>query len=220
MPEPDPDQHDDFDEAMSRELGRLAPGRGLRDAIVQRYQHGRRLQFAGMIAGCAVVVLLVLFIAGSLSWTASRPPVLASAWMKDAVQFIDDGFPLAAMNPDPEVMQEFYQTVAPDADLQLPGLFARMPPVGCRTVELDGVQALLACYYLGSGEQMHLFVIGDPSQLRGVHADQPDFQPYGQWITAAWRRHGTIYVAVSSGEPAKMRELLVRYGKRLIFHWV
>lgn len=219
MPDSDPDHLDEFDEAMTRELGHLSPGIGLREAIIDRYRRGRRVQFVGMISSCAVAVLFVLFMAHSLPWTAPGQRVAAATYMKDAVIFIESGFQLAAKRPGKQVLQDLYHTIAPATALQLPDDLADTVPAGCRTVDIDGVEALLVCYYLENGEQLHLFVISDPARLRGVTADQPEFESHGHWISAAWRQDDTVYVAVATGDPAQVRQLLVRHGRRLFSHW-
>jgi len=196
---------DPIDDAIARQLAEVNAGAELRDGIVRGFRRRQRRQFVVMLAGC--VVLAVLF-GGSRMLRESGPvQVTAADWQKQATRFIQSDFNLARFQPDAAELQRFYSGIEPGGKLKLPGQLAGDEPIGCVEVELDGVNALLVCYYFPSGEQMHLFVTR-PEVFREELADRPVFTPSGEWMSAAWTQNGLAYIAVAQGDTARLLELL------------
>jgi len=203
----DPEPFDPIDDAIARQLAEVHVDVGLRDGIVNGFRRRQRRQMLVTMAGAAVLVVALL-LGGSLMWRDAAPTrVAAQDWEEQAVRFIESDFNLARFQPDNEELQRFYSGIEPGETLRLPDQLAAKRPVGCREVELDGVKALLVCYYFASGDQMHLFVTR-PESFREELANKPSFTTKGEWQTAAWTRNGFAYVAVASGERNWLLELL------------
>jgi len=198
---------DPIDDAIARQLAEVNAGAELRDGIVRGFRRRQRRQFVVTLAGCVVLVLAVLF-GGSRMLRESGPvQVTAADWQKEATRFIQSDFNLARLQPDNAELQRFYSRIEPGGKLKLPGQLAGDRPIGCVQVELDGVNALLVCYYFPSGEQMHLFVTR-PEVFQEELADRPVFTRSGEWMSAAWTQNGLAYIAVAQGDRARFLELL------------
>ena len=155
-------------------------------------------------AAAAIVVLVVLF----SSWRGLFQPAVSLADFRgEMISFIKLAPPLELDSRDLERIQTWLSRTDAPADVSVPPGLSALEPVGCRVLFFRGQKVTLICFRRGGTKLAHLLVL-DRLALQGLRSDgAPVFAQEADWMTAAWREKGRIYLLAAQGD----RALLERY---------
>jgi hypothetical protein len=159
------------------------------------------------LAAAAIAVLAVLF---STLRGPFQPAVSLADFRGEMISFIKLTPPLELESRDLEQIQTWLSRTDAPAEVSIPPGLAALEPVGCRVLFFRGQKVTLVCFRRSGTKLAHLLVL-DGLPLRNLLSDgAPVFAQEGEWMTAAWRTKGRIYVLAAQGD----RALLERYLQR------
>jgi hypothetical protein len=202
------EEQQEFDRKFAEAVGEIPVPLGLQTRIMatvservrQRSIWPRRIGWAA----AAIAVLVALF----SSSRALFPPVVSLADFRgEMISFIKLVPPLELESRELERIQTWLSRTDAPADVSVPPGLSALEPVGCRVLFFRGQKVTLICFRRGGTKLVHLLVL-DHLALQSLHSGgAPVFAQEGEWMTAAWRGKGRIYLLAAQGD----RALLERY---------
>jgi hypothetical protein len=204
------EEQQEFDRKFAEAIDEIPIPPGLQTRIMAARPTGRARIRQGSLwprigwAAAAIVVVVALF---SFWRGLFQPTVSLADFRSEMISFLKLAPPLELESRDLERIQTWLSSTGAPADVSvLPGLSA-LEPVGCRVLYFRGQKVTLICFRRGGTKLAHLLVL-DPLALQGLRSDgAPVFAQEGEWMTAAWREKGRIYLIAAQGD----RALLERY---------
>jgi hypothetical protein len=202
------EEQQEFDRKFAEALGEIPIPLGLQTRIMataserirQRSLWPRRIGWAA----AAIAVLVTLF---SFSRGLFQPAVSLADFRGEMISFIKLAPPLELESRDLERIQTWLGRTDAPADVSVPPGLSALEPVGCRVLFFRGQKVTLICFRRGGTKLVHLLVL-DHLALQSLRSDgAPVFAQEGEWMTAAWRKKGRIYLLAAQGD----RALLERY---------
>ena len=88
-----------------------------------------------------------------------------------------------------------------------PGL-EKLPSVGCALLKWQNRPVSLVCFRLGQKDLMWLFVIDRTAVSDAPSTTEPQYEPVGKLMTAAWSRDGKTYLLAGIGDQALVQKFL------------
>jgi hypothetical protein len=96
-------------------------------------------------------------------------------------------------------IQQWLQTRNLDTNFDLPAMLQAGIPQGCRTVDWNGSEATMICFFV-NGEHMDLFVIDRANLPDFPENGALQFAKAGGLTTAAWANGGKVYLLVGQNK--------------------
>ena len=210
------EEQQEFDRKFAEALGEIPIPAGLQTRIMAAASGRIRQPSRSLIrqrslwprrfgwAAAAIAVLVALF---SFSRALFQPAVSLADFRGEMISFIKLVPPLELESPDLERIQTWLGRTDAPADVSVPPGLSALEPVGCRVLFFRGQKVTLICFRRSGTKLVHLLVL-DHLALQSLRSDgAPVFVQEGEWMTAAWREKGRIYLLAAQGD----RALLERY---------
>lgn len=199
------------DRAVAAKLAAITPPAGLREAILAGSRASQPLVSAAparvwwrrpawVTVAAAIAILL-----GVAAWW--RLPVGGASLEDFALNTVAHGFRLQKHSADVGELKSWLADRRGPLPETLPGEFAQLRALGCRTLDYRGRDVSLVCFER-DGREYHVFVArrGDlPGELAPAAAR---FRQQGKLVAAAWSDAQRHYVVVSDAEMPALRKLL------------
>ena len=206
------EEQQEFDRKFAEVVDEIPIPAGLQTRIMAAGASGRTRIRQGSLwprrigwAAAAIVVLVALF----SSWRGLFQPVVSLADFRgEMISFIKLVPPLELESRDLERIQTWLSRTDAPADVSVPPALSALEPVGCRVFFFRGQKVTLICFRRGGTKLAHLLVL-DRLALQGLRSDgAPVFAQEGEWMTAAWREKGRIYLLAAQGDRALLEHFL------------
>ena len=150
------------------------------------------------------------------------PPLTEAGSLEDfraeMISFVKLTPSLEFESKDPGRLRDHLCQEQGSADIQVPKGLLQLPGMGCRMLSFRGHKVALMCLQRKNGRLVH-FIAVDGSALTdfsGTRA-QPQIDPEGAWMTAAWKENSIVYLVAVEGDVPLLNSYLAQAADRLPF---
>lgn len=203
------EEHRQFDRAVRAKLAEVPVPPDLRSRILAGRSLARPKPFyqRPVFLAMAAALALLLAVAGILRFQENES-ASDLAWEEGMIHFLNSDFRLEFPATDLAEIKDWLAAHAPANQSHLPARLENSPPLGCRTLEWNGRNVALICFNAGP-HVVHVFMM-NRSDLPSLESPlKPRIGSLEGWSTACWGDERTHYLAVTKGDAAVLKNLLL-----------
>ncbi len=200
-----------FDQAMASQLEAIPAPLGLKtrllaQAAATETARPQRWSWVVKLAGAAALLFLLAQLVG-LFRPASTPRAIISDFSSEMVSFIRISPRLEMSSDELGVINQWLgeHQIGPVA---VPKHLAALEPVGCRILSFRGQKVTLICFERTDEGYAHLFVVNRSALPEMKPGAKPIVAQEGEWSTATWIEHDSVYMVTSKGGPEAVEHFL------------